>query len=121
MTNVGCNSLPLQKLCGGSKEVFVSARSCFDDEPAQTADSGGTVNPLWPVSLACRLTCVFPSLLFVCFLAEELGWDGLSACDPRMIRVVTEVTGTGSRVSWAVLKTGTEESGPPHSGESRSS
>lgn len=41
--------------------------------------------------------------------AEELGWDGLSASDPRMIRVVTEVTGTGSRVSWAVLKTGAEE------------
>ncbi|KFH09745.1 STAS domain-containing protein [Toxoplasma gondii VAND] len=36
----------------------------------------------------------------------EWGWDGLSACNPGMIRMVTEVTGTGKSVSWAVLKTG---------------
>ncbi|CBZ55213.1 hypothetical protein NCLIV_056370 [Neospora caninum Liverpool] len=36
----------------------------------------------------------------------EWGWDGLSACDPGMIRVVTEVTGTGRSVNWAVLQTG---------------
>ncbi|PFH34251.1 STAS domain-containing protein [Besnoitia besnoiti] len=36
----------------------------------------------------------------------EWGWDGLSACSPGMIRLVTEVTGSGSHVNWGVLRTG---------------